>query len=64
MLQKLNRDALDYYLRGNAGELMRREAEQELYERGRKSTSEQEMVDELKRRGYVVFKPQGKGRKA
>ncbi len=58
-MRRLNRDALDYYLRGEGGELARREAEQELWERGQRSVTmtEEKMVEELKARGYVVFKP-------
>ena len=59
-LSNLNRYALDRYLRGEHGELMQRLAEQELYERGQRSAqmTEGEMVAELIRRGYVVYKPE------
>ncbi len=54
-MSRLNRDALDYYLRGEGGELARREAQQELYRRGQASISEQEMIEILRQKGYVVF---------
>jgi hypothetical protein len=62
-LTRLNDCALDGYLRGDYGELLRREAQQVLYNRGREAAqneaemSEEAMVAELKQRGYVVFKP-------
>jgi hypothetical protein len=62
-LSRLNDYALDGYLRGEHGELMRREAQQVLYEQGRQDApqmTEEDMVAELKRRGYVVFKPRGR----
>jgi hypothetical protein len=59
-LSELNEYALDRYLRGEAGEEMRRVAQQELWERGQAAAepmTEEEMVEELKQRGYVVLKP-------
>lgn len=63
MFEQLNKIALDHYLRGEGGELMRREAEAELYRRGQSDgqhtarMTEGEMVEALKALGYVVFKP-------
>lgn len=57
-LSRLSRSALDSYLRGEHGELMRGTAEQELYERGRQSMTEKEMIDYLVSQGYVVLSPQ------
>ena len=69
-LTKLNDVALDGYLRGEHGELMRREAQQVLYNRGRQHATrlqeehnglvfecEQDAVNYLKECGWVVFKP-------
>jgi len=43
MLERQNDYALDYYLRGEAGELMRRAAQQELYRRGQESVAVREI---------------------
>lgn len=61
MLKGYNRPALDYYLSGKGGESMRLEAEQELFERGRRSSSmsEEEMVEYLTSLGYLVISPDG-----
>jgi len=61
-LMGLNQYALDGYLHGEHGELMRREAEQELYRRGQASATmtEREMIEHLKALGYVVFRPRGR----
>jgi len=71
MYERLNDDALDYYLRGEGGESCRREALEELYRRGQESadatTSDtllvdptvEEMVEILRACGWVVFKPKG-----
>lgn len=61
---RLNEYGLDHYLRGEAGELARREAQQELWERGQRAAevSEEEMVSRLKGLGYVVFKGRQHGR--
>ena len=61
MLERYNEVALDYYLRGEGGESMRREAEQELYRRGQQSSkmSETEMVEYLTSLGYIVIAPDG-----
>ena len=61
-MELLNQYALDHYLRGEGGELARKQAQQELYRRGQESVTipvmtEQEMVNKLKVLGYVVFKP-------
>ncbi len=64
-MQNLNDYALDYFLRGNGGELARLQAQQELFRRGQESAekSEEDVVAELRRRGYVVFKPRNRGRR-
>ena len=61
MLERYNEIALDYYLSGQGGETMRREAEHELYRRGKASTrmSEEEMVEHLTSLGYIVISPDG-----
>jgi hypothetical protein len=61
MLERYNEVALDYYLRGEGGESMRREAEQELYRRGQQSfrMTEEEMVEHLTSLGYIIISPSG-----
>jgi hypothetical protein len=58
-LSGLNEYALDGYLRGEHGELMRQVAGQELYERGQRGAAmtEEEMIAELVSRGYVIYRP-------
>ena len=58
-LHYLNEYMLNSYLRGEHGEYSRLVAQQELWERGQRNATmtEQEMVEELKALGYVVFKP-------
>jgi hypothetical protein len=57
-MDRLNDYALDRYLRGVEGEEMRREAQQELYRRGRRSTSIEEMIARLEVAGYAVLSPE------
>lgn len=59
-LNGLNEYALDSYLRGEHGEMMCRVAMQEVYERGQRNAtmSEEEMITELVKRGYIVYKPE------
>jgi hypothetical protein len=59
-LSNYNEIALEPYLRGEHGELMRREAEEVIWERGRKSVklsqfTENEMAEYLRQRGWVCF---------
>ena len=64
-LAKYNDYALEPYLRGEHGELMRREAEGVLYERGRRSVGlaafpEDEIAEYLRARGWVCFRRGGR----
>ena len=57
-MSQLNDYGLDYYLRGEAGELARREAQQELYRRGHLSSSVEEMITRLEALGYAMLAPE------
>jgi hypothetical protein len=61
-LSRLNDYALAGYLRGEHGEMLRREAQQVLYERGRDSVEaslsdfdDEEIAAHLRRRGWICF---------
>ena len=61
-LSRYNDWALESYLRGEHGEILRREAQQVLYERGRNSTDlsnfdDDVLAEELSRRGWDCSPP-------
>lgn len=63
MYSRLNRTALDYYLRGEGGTIAQLEAQQELVNRGRQQVQQSisdfpddEIAEYLREHGWVVFK--------
>jgi hypothetical protein len=57
MMNRLSQDTLGQYLRGEAAELKRRAALEEVHRRGQEDVGVQEMIDRLQALGYEVLSP-------